>query len=478
MSCSALSELRAGIVIPGGRRYLIGFSGGADSTALLIMLAPEIRNGRLQAEAIHVNHGLRGAESDGDERFAADLCSREGIPLRVYRADTGGRRDEAAAREARFACFRQGLMDAEADTVILAHHADDQAETFLIRLLRGAGTEGLGGMKREQETDGLRLLRPMLSLRREIIRAALRADGISWREDSSNADPSFLRNRVRLELLPLMEKISPGAAERVSRAAALAAEDSDALNTEALALFSTAAKGESLLTHELMNAPEAVQSRVLRQWWKENSPRRKERELSAAQTGRLLELLKNGRGKVNLPGNTHAVGAQGRLILSRAKSEPPEPVPVRGTETPFLGCCLTAGPSEGDPGDGRLAQEVPAGFTEDCVLRTRRPGDRIRPFGSAGSRKLQDYLTDRKIPEPFRDRIPLLCRGQEVLLVCGVGAGCVPEWRKDQPSVRLTWHGNMPWIKETEQNRKGNEHGSERSNLPGPGTDPGHQGRD
>ena len=103
-------------------------------------------------------------------------------------------------------------------------------------------------------------------------------------------------------------------------------------------------------------------------------------------------------------------------------------------------------PSEGNPGDGKRSQEVPEGFTRGCVIRTRQPGDRIRPFGSAGSRKLQDYLTDRKIPEPYRNRIPLLCRDDEVLLVCGVGAGNIPRLDGRTPSVRLTWHGDMPWM--------------------------------
>ena len=90
-------------------------------------------------------------------------------------------------------------------------------------------------------------------------------------------------------------------------------------------------------------------------------------------------------------------------------------------------------------------QEVPAGFAKDCIIRSRRPGDRIQPFGMRGSRKLQDYLTDRGIDEPWRDRIPLLCRGNEVLLAAGVGAGNIPEWKKNEAHDRLRWLGDMPW---------------------------------
>ena len=154
--------------------YLLGLSGGADSVALLMMLLPAFREGRIRLEAVHVNHGLRGTESDGDEQFCDALCREAGVPLHIRRADLSGRRDEAAAREARFNLFRTVYAETGADALILAHHADDQAETFLMRLLRGAGPDGLSCMKEDQYTGGMRILRPMLSLRREEIRNALR----------------------------------------------------------------------------------------------------------------------------------------------------------------------------------------------------------------------------------------------------------------------------------------------------------------
>ena len=441
----ALARLRSRARIPESGHYLIGLSGGADSVAMTAMLLPEIREGRIRAEAVHVNHGLRGAESDEDERFVRDLCATAGIRCIARRAELGGRTDEAAAREARFGLFRRALEETGAEALLLAHNADDQTETFLMRLMRGAGADGLQGMAGEQETDGIRILRPLLGIGRAEIREALRQDGIAWREDSSNENRGYLRNRIRLDLLPKMEEISPGAPERIREAARLIRSDNEALNTAAAELAGTAASGDLLRTERLETAPRAVRTRVLRMWWEANAPRRDERGLSAGQTERLDELLKQERGKINLPGGTHAVRRPGILYLAKPGRETPEPAEVRGGETCFAGFRLTETPSEGNPGDGRRTQEVPAGFTAGCQIRTRRPGDRIRPFGSGGSRKLQDYLTDRKIPEPFRDRIPLLCRGQEVLLVCGVGAGNVPRWDGGTENVRLTWHGETPW---------------------------------
>ena len=444
----ALAQLRGRIRLPENGYYLTGLSGGADSVALTMMMLPEIREGRIRAAAVHVNHGLRGAESDGDERFAAEMCEKIGIQCLIYRPDLSGRSDEASAREARYGCFRKALRETGADGLMLAHHADDQAETFMMRILRGAGADGLQCMTEEQEADGFRILRPLLGLGRDEIREALRQDGIQWREDSSNRNNAYLRNRIRTELIPLMEEIAPGAVRRICETARLIRKDNEALQDAARGVYEEAARGDLLETEKTERVPEAVQSRILRMWWRASGPELDERELSSCQTRQLQELLKSERGKANLPGGYHASRSAGFLHLAGPARETPESVDVSGPETCFDGFKLTETPSEGNPGDGKRTQEVPAGFTEGCQIRTRRPGDRIRPFGCRGSRKLQDYLTDRKIPEPFRDRIPLLCRGNEVLLVCGIGSGGIPEWNGQDHPVRLTWHGEMPWMKQ------------------------------
>lgn len=443
----AIDRLRAGMDPIAAGHYLIGLSGGADSVALLMILLTDIRKGSIRAEAVHVNHGLRGAESDADEQFAADLCRREGIPLHVYRADLHGRRDEDAARKARLDCFRRCLAETGAQAVMLAHQADDQAETVLMRLLRGAGPDGLGGMKKAETTAGIPLIRPLLHLRRSEIREALRADGIAWREDSSNDDRGYLRNRIRMELIPEMEKISGEAVSRICLAARLTGLDNDALSAEASELFDSIRDGDRIDANALAKAPEALQGRVLRLWWRENGPEMKERSLNARQTAELMRLLTRSSGKANLPGNYYAVRGERFLHFTGGQTADSGVVPVTGPETRFGGMILRSGPSEGNPGNGRISQEVPEGFTEGCVIRTRRPGDRIRPFGSSGSRKLQDYLTDRRVDEPFRDQIPLLCRGNEVLLVCGIGAGGIPKWDESRPNLRLTWQGKIPWMK-------------------------------
>ena len=168
--------------VPEGK-CLAGISGGADSLALLMILrtVPGV-----EVEAVHVNHGLRGAESDEDEAFVRDLCERLSVPLRVRRLNLGGRRDENAAREARYGAFEEVLKERRISQLVLAHQRDDQAETILMRLLRGTGPDGLGGMSRVEEWKGYTLLRPMLDISGEELREALRENGIVWREDGSN----------------------------------------------------------------------------------------------------------------------------------------------------------------------------------------------------------------------------------------------------------------------------------------------------
>jgi len=425
---------------------LLGLSGGADSVALLHLMAPRFREKGLFLEAVHVNHGLRGEEAEEDERFVRALCEREDIPLRVYRLDLGGRKDENTAREARFACFRRRVEETGAGGLLLAHHGDDLTETFLMRLIRGAGPEGLACMRTVDRSFGITVYRPLLGLRRQEIRDALTAAGIDWREDGSNETPAYLRNRIRREVVPLLESLSPGAGDRVRFAAELLAEENEALDLQAEALYASAVRGRMLDAERLKEAPGALQARVVRKWWQAEGPALRERALNGEQTRSLMVLLQKPRGQVNLPGDLHGVRGKRWLHLTGFPEETPEPVRWQGPETAWGGITLREAPSAGSPGDGKRWQEVPVGFAEGCVIRGRQPGDWIRPFGGAGRRKLQDYLTDRGVDRPWRDRIPLLCRGEEVLLVAGVGAGNIPPWPGTDRAVRMSWVGEMEWL--------------------------------
>lgn len=288
-------------------KVLIGLSGGADSIALACLLLSLRKRGEILMEAVHVNHGLRGRDSEEDEAFVRAFCREKEIPLHTIRIDLGGKRDENRAREARYSAFRQVMAEEGIATLTLAHQQEDQAETFLMRLMRGAGPEGLEGMRPCEQREGYTLLRPMLGISGTELRNALLEAGQPWREDGSNQDPAYLRNRIRKELIPMLNKMAPGAPERIARTAELIARENDAMDSAAEKLLETCAVPEGLLIQPLREAPEAVRSRALRAWWRREGPLRDERELSFEQTRRLEQLTDAPRGTIiNLPGGWRA----------------------------------------------------------------------------------------------------------------------------------------------------------------------------
>ena len=323
-----------------GERICCAVSGGADSVALLCALreANQAKESPgLVLRAVHVHHGLRGAEADGDEQFVRELCARFGVDLRVERVDTPARQVaeregvEEAARQLRYAAFwrtlgqGEGIEEAWADTVVTAHTLDDQAETVLMKLLRGAWTEGLAGTSPvlrapaagrkglgttlgttlgDARLEGGRIVRPLLGVRRAAVEAFLRERGQAWREDSSNKDLRMTRNRLRHEVLPLLRTVNPAADEALGRMAAIAQDEELFWQTEIARLLPgvmlpgkpvrgggravSTAVGEQAMALDLVRLKAmgpAVRRRVVRAAALQLGVR-----LSAEETGRLLAL--------------------------------------------------------------------------------------------------------------------------------------------------------------------------------------------
>jgi len=229
-----------------GETLVVGLSGGADSVALLDALALLRRPRGFFLVAAHLDHGLRPGSGD-DAAFCARLCAQLDVPLRLARGDVRGRAAregeglEAAARRERYRFLRRVRREEQAAAVAVAHTRDDQAETLLLRLLRGAGATGLSAMRARRG----RLLRPLLAVSREEVIAHLRERSLDWREDPSNAAPVHLRNRVRHELLPYLEsRFNPRARAVIARAASLLADEAALLRREARALLASAARSE------------------------------------------------------------------------------------------------------------------------------------------------------------------------------------------------------------------------------------------
>jgi len=410
---------------PAGSGIVVALSGGSDSVALLDALAWLAPSQGLRLVAAHLDHGLR-PDSGEDAAFCGSLCQRLGVPFQSARADVRGRAErdgsglEDAARVERYAFLRSVKRAAGAEVIAVAHTRDDQAETFLLRLLRGAGSVGLGAMRRRAED----LVRPLLEVSHREVLAHLNAKGLSWREDPTNADTALLRNRVRHQLIPYLEAgFNPAIRETLARTAHLLAAEAEALQPAVEALWSCAAgKRAETVTLSLAavrTAHRATARGLVR--------------LALAKTGglkgvqnvhieRIVDLAlspaPSGR-RLPLPGGREAVFRFGEVVIGpRQEASRPFafPLAVPGRVDLPGGWALSAQPDEGPAvsEEWRAVVPRPRGALE---VRSRRPGDRI--VVREGEASLKRFLMRGKVPADRRGSLPLVVSGDRVLWVPG-----------------------------------------------------------
>jgi tRNA(Ile)-lysidine synthase len=416
--------IRAGALWQGDDRVAIAVSGGADSVALALLLAElSTRSDWTLAGIIHVHHGLRGHDADADAAFCRDLAGRLQLPIHVATVDvraamTGSHRSlEATARALRYAAFETGADELGATVVVTGHTADDQAETVLLRLLRGATSRGVSAIRPRRG----RYARPLLGIRRQDLRAWLGGQGHAWREDLSNVDPAVPRNLLRRELMPVVERDWPGGVPALARFAAMAADDERWLSHQAGEAADrvgrTAADGVELNREGLSALPAAVARRVVRNAIETagGTPAFREIELvrQLARTGRtgaradlhglslecMQDTLRIGSA-TRTPERTDAfdylleVPGEVRIVETGAVVRASF---VRGSDRPVVG----------EGWDGVAALQTSA-VRLPLTVRSRRPGDRFTPLGAPGSRSLQNLLVDRKVPRAWRSRLPVV----------------------------------------------------------------------
>lgn len=292
-------------VLPRNTKLLLAVSGGADSVALLRLLVAINRSNYWRWKLVvgHVDHGLRGRESRGDARFVRALAKTLGLPYvekRLHlRATLKSPCSEGVARQARLRALRQMQQSKKCAGVVMAHHADDQAETILMRMFRGCGLEGLAGMNQSDSVGGMPVYRPLLDVRRQELRAYLHSLGQDWREDQSNASELYLRNRVRRNLMPLLEILWPKAVGALGRLAILASEAQgylvEAAERHLMEYPSTLCRGRLEIPREVFwKAPSSLASEILRRVIAQagGSPETADFE----RVREALRLIKNGQG--------------------------------------------------------------------------------------------------------------------------------------------------------------------------------------
>jgi len=418
-------------------RLLTALSGGADSVALLCMLADCRDRFGLTVAAAHVDHSIRGAESRADAEFCRELCRKLDVPFYMETVDVPacrlpGEGLETAARRLRYDALRRMKEASGSQLIALAHHLNDQAETVLMHLLRGCGPEGVGGM----EILSGDLYRPLLNTPKAALEEYLLQRDIPWRTDSTNADAFTPRNALRLHGLPALEESYPNAAQAIARYAEAAQCESrfmDRLAGEFLAAhLEHGPYGARILRPD--EADEAVLRRALRKICGADLPHDRLTELSA--------LCRKDRGRLEISGRLAAERTPGAIYLLPKRAQLPEPVPLPREGTAAFGNfgAMTVRPSAAVPiRDNPDRQVLDAAALEGAVLRTRRDGDRIRPLGS-GDRLLSDCFTDRKIDRPLRDFIPLIAVGSRVLWAVGVCISADAAIRPDTArAVQLSW---------------------------------------
>ena len=419
---------------------VLGISGGADSVCLLKILARWKEAWGISLRAVHVHHQLRGEEADADERFVRELCENEGIPCRVFHEDVQGMAQrekiglEEAGRIARYRCFATVCEDVGGGKIALAHHQDDLAETMLHHLVRGTGMAGLCSLK---PVSGNRI-RPLLCLEKEEILVYLEAAGQPWRTDSSNLEDDYTRNRIRHHVLEeLKTEVNPRAVRHM-------AQLSEELEETRAVLAQVAAekrrqyvrKSEKgmLFAEELKKEPDLIGRQIVHDLLKEISG--KQKDFTRIHIEAVQELWNRKVGaRRDLPYGMQAIRTYDGIYLER-KAEKCETrdseknagiqinVHSEGTESFQIGeLTLTVSRIARDFGE-IPEKKYTKWFDYDrikqtLVIRHRQPGDRICLFDGGGSKKLKDYLIDRKIPAQKRDQLWLLADGSDILWIIG-----------------------------------------------------------
>lgn len=427
-------------MVPEGGRVLVGVSGGADSVCLCLILYELSTKMNFSLEVIHVEHGIRGEESKNDAVFVEQLCKQRGIVCRIRNVDVPRYAkihhlgEEEAARILRYQVFADAAGQDRNVRIALAHHMEDNAETMLFQLIRGSGLDGLCGMRPQRTgTNGEIYIRPFLQCSREQIEQFLEERGQGYCTDSTNANESYSRNRMRKRVLPELIQMNPQAVQHMQTAMEQLQQVRDYMEEETVSLEKKFISGErknvKLDTDGLAELSQAVRMRLIRKAvWKAAGACK---DITAAHLQAVADLLEKQTGRyVKLPYGLTATRVYNVIeIMGKRKETEKICLPI---DTDRLPENLLAGEWKFsfkkflyDGNTDKIPRKMYTKWfdydriEQKLVIRHRQPGDRICLFDGGGSKKLKDYLIDRKIPVEERDQLWLLADGSEILWIIG-----------------------------------------------------------
>jgi tRNA(Ile)-lysidine synthase len=437
-----LDFIQARRLISGGEIVLVAVSGGQDSVCLLHVLNNLQSVLDIKLHVAHLNHQLRGKEAAADARYVAALAKKLGIPCTVEKRDVlsyqkeHGLSLEEAAREVRYGFLASVAEAVGADLVAVGHTLDDQAETILLHLVRGTGTKGLRGLRPAAgwpyAGGKLQIIRPLLEVRREETGAYCTDFNLQPRQDATNLSLEPLRNKVRLELLPLLKSYNPQMVEALQRAARLAGDDIEYLESEAVKIWPQLVRmlGNAVILEKkaLGNLPVSMQRYILRRAIEQTAGNLK--DIEARHIEELIHGLNKPAGKkISLPyGLVFAIDYENYRLekvhseaspLAELTGEYAVKIPGETTVPCWKIKAALVKTMVAKKTDGFTAYVDYSKTGNKLIVRSRKTGDRFQPLGMQQTKKIGEYMLDAKIPQELRENIPIVVSAAGIVWVAG-----------------------------------------------------------
>jgi len=439
-----VSYIQQNGLIKAGEKLVVGVSGGADSVCLLHILNKWRKEMGISLHIAHLNHRLRGADADADAKYVSNLARRLNLPATVESYDVKGHRAkkhcslEEAAREIRYEFLARIAKEVKAKQVAVGHTRDDHIETILMHLIRGTGLAGLRGLRPQLEMTTetgkkMTIVRPLLKVTRQETTEYCRKHRLSPRIDSSNLSLSPLRNRIRLELLPLLREYNSNINEALERLAEIAGDELSLTEEKVQQLWGNIVRQEDdviyLDKRRILTLPRALQRQLVRSVIAKLQGGLK--DIEAEHVEAILSQLKKPVGNtLSLPHRLVSEADYSHLILKLGKAsvcplphlEQEHRLHVPGKTLLLPGWQVRASildkPAQIND-NSFVAHFDLSKVGKKLLVRRRQPGDRFQPLGMKELKKLQDFMVDAKIPRSWRERVPLVCSSEHILWVVG-----------------------------------------------------------